>query len=82
MFLLINIDSGGRSAALLSGRADVVFWYRTTESTVDNLEEDPLEEMLKDNTEGVILSVPYYFWNTEFVISKAEKNTLKNFFSR
>ena len=71
---MINISTGGRSSALSSGRADVVFWYRTTESVLDDgdSEADPIESLFLDAPEGVILSLPYYSWNKEVIIMKAE----------
>ena len=62
----INTDAGGRSAALFSGRADVVFWYRAAESNIEG--EDPLENICNDAPQGVILSMPYYSWDNEFII--------------
>ena len=50
---LVNIDAGARTAALMSGRADVVFWY----------EVDKGAEIQSDVPEGVILSEPYYEWD-------------------
>lgn len=51
-----DIEAGARSAALASGRADVILWYRVTE----NYEHQP------DVPSGVILSEPYYYL-TKFV---------------
>ncbi|MBQ6774242.1 MAG: transporter substrate-binding domain-containing protein [Synergistaceae bacterium] len=48
----VNIDSGARSAALVSGRADVVFWYEVNKS----LESQP------DVPDEIILSEPYLSW--------------------
>ena len=62
----INADAGGRAAALSSGRADVVFWYRVTQSKIEG--PDPLDEFFKDAPNGVILSRPYYSWGREIVI--------------
>ena len=75
----INTDAGGRSAALFSGRADVVFWYRATESNIEG--EDPLDGLFKDAPEGVILSEPYYSWGNEIVIRMKEKQGLLGLFS-
>ncbi|MBQ3645088.1 MAG: transporter substrate-binding domain-containing protein [Synergistaceae bacterium] len=63
---LINTESGGRSAALLSGRADVVFWYRNVQCTFEG--EDPLDELFDDAPDGVILSAPYYSWQKEIIM--------------
>lgn len=49
---LMNIESGARSSALASGRADVVFWYEI----VKGAENQP------DIPDGVIVSEPYYEW--------------------
>lgn len=60
---LIAVDSGARTAALVSGRADVVFWYEvdTSKSTQDQ----------DDIPEGVIFSEPYYTWDKFVHIRKA-----------
>lgn len=50
---LVGVDSGARTAALASGRADVVFWY----------EVDTSSKTQSDVPEGVILSEPYYTWD-------------------
>ena len=60
---LVNIDSAARSAALASGRADVVFWY----------EVDMSSENQSDVPEGVILSAPYYEWDRFIHLRKAGK---------
>ncbi|MBQ9904045.1 MAG: transporter substrate-binding domain-containing protein [Synergistaceae bacterium] len=49
---LMNIESGARSAAIASGRADVVFWYEIVKDS-DNQPDIP---------DGVIVSEPYYEW--------------------
>lgn len=48
----VNISAGARTAALVSGRADIVFWYEVNES----LETQP------DVPDEVILSEPYLVW--------------------
>ena len=48
----VNVDSAARTAALVSGRADVVFWYEVNES----LETQP------DIPDEIILSEPYLSW--------------------
>ena len=70
---LINIEAGARSAALSSERVDIVFWYRTTQGVTIPKEaglegENPLDNAIKDKTEGVILSAPYYEWNKYLVL--------------
>ena len=49
---ILNIESAARSAALASGRADVVFWYEIVKGA-DNQPDIP---------DGVIVSEPYYEW--------------------
>ena len=51
--VLVNVNAGARTAALISGRADVVFWYEVNKS----LETQP------DVPDEVILSAPYLEWN-------------------
>ena len=46
----VNINSGARTAALTSGRVDVVFWYMT----------EGLEYLQRFVPEGVLISMPYY----------------------
>ena len=75
----INTDAGGRSAALLSGRADVVFWYRATQSTIEG--DDPFDNLFKDAPEGVILSSPYYSWKNEIIIRLNNNKSLLGIFS-
>ena len=50
---LLNVESGARSSALASGRADVVFWFETAEGG----------SWPYDASEGVLLSEPYYSWS-------------------
>ena len=70
---LISVDSGGRSAALASERADVVFWYRNTEGLkLSKKNANIMKGVMKDTPEGIILSVPYYEWDTDLVIGRAE----------
>ena len=71
---IISVDTGGRSAALSSQRADVVFWYRSTEGIrmPRKLNENPMKGVMKDTLEGVILSTPYYEWDTDVVIGRAQ----------
>ena len=70
---LISVDTGGRSAALASQRADVVFWYRSTEGmkVPQKLKGNPMKGVMKDSLEGVILSAPYYEWDTDLIIGNA-----------
>jgi polar amino acid transport system substrate-binding protein len=71
---LISVDTGGRSSALASERVDVVFWYRNTEGikTPSKLKGKNLGGVMKDTLEGVILSVPYYEWDTDLIIGRAK----------
>ena len=50
---LVQINAGARTAALVSERVDVVFWYEVNKS----LENQP------DVHEDIILSEPYLSWN-------------------
>ena len=68
---LISVDSGGRSAALASERADVVFWYRNTEGMKLPQKAKSLKGVMKDSPEGIILSEPYYEWDTDLVIGRS-----------
>ncbi len=71
---IISIESGARSAALTSGRADVIFWYRTTEGVEFpeeiKVEDNPVNKIISDVTEGVILSKPYYSWENVVFLTK------------
>ena len=72
---IISVEAGARSAALTSGRADVVFWYRSTKGMTIPAEFDfkgdnPVNAVVKDATEGVILSAPYYEWQKTLMITK------------
>ena len=69
---LISVDAGGRSAALASERADVVFWYRNTEGMKLPKKAKNLKGVMKDSPDGIILSVPYYEWDTDLVIGRSE----------
>lgn len=69
---LISVDAGGRSAALASDRADVVFWYRSTSGIKSNNKKvgNALGGVMKDSLDSVILSSPYYTWDTDLIIGK------------
>ena len=71
---LISVDAGGRSAALASQRADVIFWYRNTEGlkVPTKLNGKNLKGVMKDSLDAVILSVPYYSWDTDLIIGRAQ----------
>lgn len=57
---ILDTEAGARSAALASGRANVVLWYKFTE----DCEHQP------DLPPGIILSDPYYDWNKFLHIKK------------
>ena len=57
---LIDIEAGARTAALVSGRADVVFWFETAQGIIWNY----------DASDGVLLSDPYFTWNKFLHIRK------------
>ena len=71
---LISVDAGGRSAALASERADVVFWYRNTEGMKlpKKVQNSKFKNMMKDSIEGIILSEPYYEWDTDLIIGRTK----------
>lgn len=58
----VNVSTGARTAALVSGRVDVVFWYEVDHS---------LESQL-DSPEDIILSSPYYEWNVFMHLRNAD----------
>lgn len=60
---LINVETGARTIALKSGRADVVFWLQVF-TGYENFKDQP------DIPEGVIVSTPYYGWNKVMLIGK------------
>ena len=51
---IIQVDTASRTAAIVSGKADVVFWYEISKMTDKYL----------DVPDDVILSEPYLEWNT------------------
>ena len=51
---LLNVEAGARTSALMSGRANAVFWYEIAD----------VEGKTYDAPYGVLLSEPYYGWNT------------------
>ena len=50
----VQVDTGARTAALMSGRVDAVFWYQFVKGSAE----------LSDVPEGVIVSEPYYEFDT------------------
>ncbi len=59
---LVEVAAGARTAALTSGRADVVFWYEVNSKS----------EVQHDIPEGVIISKPYYEWHKFIHIKKVQ----------
>ena len=57
---LVNVEAGARTAALVSGRADVVFWFETAQGIAWGY----------DASDGVLLSDPYFSWNKFLHIRK------------
>lgn len=51
---IIQVDTASRTAALVTGKADAVFWYEVMQSSQENFDVD----------DDVILSEPYLEWNT------------------
>lgn len=51
---LLNVETGARTSALMSGRANAVFWYEISDT----------EGKKSDVPYGVLLSEPYYGWDT------------------
>ena len=58
----VGVTAGARTAALVSGRADVVFWYEVNKQST----------FQPDVPEDVILSEPYLEWDEFFHLSLAE----------
>ncbi|MBQ7593131.1 MAG: transporter substrate-binding domain-containing protein [Synergistaceae bacterium] len=59
---IINVNAGARTAALVSGRADIVFWYEINKS----LSVQP------DVPDEVILSMPYLNWDKFFHVTLSD----------
>jgi len=53
-FVLVQIDSGARAAALSSGHVDAIFWAVSPKSPEDKLPQN------FDTPEGMILTMPYF----------------------
>ena len=65
----LNTDAGGRSNALVSGRADVLFWCQTTENEqLNSSTEEDLYALFSESQPGIIMSDPYYTWNREMIL--------------
>lgn len=58
----VNVSSAARTSALVSGRVDAVFWYEVDHSLQAQL----------DAPDGVLLSVPYFTWNTFMHVRRAD----------
>lgn len=61
---LVCVNAAARSAALVSGRVDVVFWYEVNHSL----------SLQPDVNEGIILSDPYLSWNTFMHVKLEEED--------
>ena len=57
---LLNVTAGARAAALASGRADGVFWFWFDKTT----------KTYRDVPAGVVLTEPYYMYDTYMYIGK------------
>ena len=68
---IISVEAGGRSAALASERADVVFWYRNTEG-IKAPRRVKVRGAMRDSHEGIILSDPYYEWDVDLIVEVAK----------
>lgn len=55
---LVYTDAASRAASLMSGRADVVFWFKLHSGQAEQF----------DIPEGIITTAPYYGWNKMFDI--------------
>lgn len=78
---LINVEAGARNSALFSGRADVVFWYRTVEISIND-KRHKSEPIIISAPDGVILSVPYYSWDREMILKVADATGFWGMFRR
>ncbi len=65
---LVYTNTGARAASLMAGRSDVVFWYQVTEGAAKQY----------DVPAGVILSEPYYDWDTFIHITQKNKSALND----
>ena len=61
--LPVNVETPARTAALVSGRADVVFWYELNKQV----------KIQPDIPDEVILSVPYLDWNKFIHVTLSEE---------
>lgn len=58
----VSVSAGARTAALVSGRADVVFWYEVNKQS----------KFQPDVPQDVLLSEPYLEWDKFYHLSSAE----------
>lgn len=77
----LSIEAAARNSALVSGRADVVFWYRTVKIEIGNDTEN-INSVLIDAPDEVILSEPYYSWKREIILHMRERSGLWGLFKR
>lgn len=59
---LLYVNAASRAAALMSGKADVVFWFKMLTGQDEQF----------DIPEGIIVTAPYYGWNKMFDIGLAK----------
>ena len=77
---LLNIEAAARNSALTSGRADVVFWYRTVKIEIGDAKID--NSVFIDAPDEIILSEPYYSWNREFILKMSDRTGFWGLFKR
>ncbi|MBQ7267295.1 MAG: hypothetical protein IJR11_02890, partial [Synergistaceae bacterium] len=77
---LLSIEAAARNSALISGRADVVFWYRTVKIEIGDAEID--NSVFIDAPDEIILSEPYYSWNREFILKMSDRTGFWGLFKR
>ena len=63
---LLNIETVARSAALTSGRADVVFWFASY------MKDTAYQYKANEVNDEVILSKPYYTWDIYLQLRKKD----------
>ncbi len=69
---VLSIEAGARSSSLVSGKADVIFWYRSTKGIDTSIVFDvdnPLTSAMNDVAEGILLSEPYYEWQRNMLLT-------------
>lgn len=60
---LVHIEAGARSAALISGRADCVFWFALSQGGGHQW----------DIPDGIIVTAPYFSWDKNWFIGISKK---------